>query len=135
MAKRVAKFEIKLTKINASTSTKIGKIFNVIKMLNYVRLKKKNEVVICSEPILSLFLFILTSCKVYRYVQADDYCIYDDKFLIKNKYLLSLYKLFTKWSYSLKINYLFNSQYSYQRFLKVSKRQDVSFQVVHPSTD
>lgn len=126
---------VEIIKIGSYSASKVKKIFNIINTLLFAREKRAGEIVILSDPIQSLFTFLLGRCKVYRFLQADDYCIFDDKYLLKTNILLSIYKLLTKISYKSKIKYIFNSRYTYEKFIKVSRREDVKYRLIHPAVN
>jgi len=111
------------------------RIRNILKTLRVVRKDYKNSLLIISDPIISLFIGTLIRKKnVYRFIQANDYTLFDDRFLIKNLLALKVYKRWTLASFKARIHYIFNSVYSYKCFEKVSGR---SFEpdVVHPGID
>ncbi|MGL6168630.1 MAG: glycosyltransferase family 4 protein [Fusobacteriaceae bacterium] len=125
--------DIKIFPIGKYYNFSLLKLFNMIYSLFWIRKNRKDYKLIITDPIMSLFYFILPQKNLYRFVQADDYRIFDDKAIIKNTLFLNIYKLLTKISYkSKKIKYIFNSKYVYETFLKDSKNK-VQFRLVHPS--
>lgn len=119
---------------------KIGKnkvkALNFLSFLHYIR-KKKDEIIITTDPIVSIFSRIFPrKCMNIRFCQGDDYRIFDDLRILKNKTSLFFYKLFTICSYSDKnIKFVFNSKIIYQKFLEISKKQDISLKLIHPSVN
>lgn len=111
---------------------RLTRLLNIIKSFIFTRSHGKNCKIIISDPIMSVFLFILKGMDVSRFIQADDYRLFDDLYLFKNKVLLAVYKRLTGFSYKNDIKYLFNSRFSYSEFLGISKRKDVKFNLVHP---
>jgi glycosyltransferase involved in cell wall biosynthesis len=111
--------------------------YNFLKMLLFLR-REKNSMILISDPLLCILLFLVATGKstVVRFVQADDYRIYDDLKLLKSRFALSIYKLMTKLNYAYdKVEYIFNSNYSYNCFLTVSKTNNVPLHLVHPALD
>lgn len=124
--------KIRVKYIGELAESKIMKVINLFKCVLY--LKNVHGTVISTGPIISPMLFLKK--ETYNFIQADDYNIFNDKFLLKNEFELQIFKIATKKAYSYKnVNYLFNSTYSYQQFLKVSKRDDVKFNLVTPAID
>lgn len=125
--------KVKTISIGKYFNSKVLKLCNMLYTLFWIRKNKKDYNLIITDPIMSLFYFLLPQKKLYRFVQADDYRIFDDRAIIKNTLLLKFYKKLTKISYrSKKIKYIFNSQYIYEIFLKDSNNQ-VEYKLVHPS--
>jgi glycosyltransferase involved in cell wall biosynthesis len=82
---------------------------------------------------MSIFLPLLKTKNIYRFIQANDYVIFDDLYILKNIFLLKIFKVLTKRSYYYAVGYLFNSIYTYERFIEVSARKDVPLAIVHPA--
>lgn len=119
---------------------KIGK--SQFKILNFLKFfielrKKKNEIIITTDPIISIFTrFFPKKCKKIRFCQIDDFKVFDDLRVLRSRVILFFYKLLTKFSYRDKnIRYVFNSKIVYQEFLKNSKRNDIPLKLIHPSVD
>lgn len=119
----------------------IGKYFNsnILKLLNlfytlfWIRKNKKNYKLIITDPIMSIFYFILPLRNTFRFIQADDYRLFDDREIIKNIFVLNIYKILTKISYKSKnIRYIFNSRYVYEKFLK-ERKSHIDYKLVHPA--
>ena len=126
--------KIEIEKIGELPEKSVDKIKNIFKMFFYLRKNHRDSIIITTDPVLSpLFLFFPFQ-KLYRYVQADDYRIFDDLLLLKNRFFLSIYKLITKLSYKQDIGYLFNSRYTYQKFVEL-KGKTVPEMIVHPSVN
>lgn len=125
--------KVKTIPIGKCFNSKILKLCNMLYTLLWIRKARKDCNLIITDPIMSLFYFLLPQKKLYRFVQADDYRIFDDRAIIKSSLLLEIYKKLTKFSYkSKKIKYIFNSQYVYEMFLKDSNNH-VEYKLVHPS--
>lgn len=124
--------KIKVKYIGDLAEGKLKKVTNLFKCILY--LKKIKGIVISTGPIISPMLFLKKGA--YNFIQADDYNIFNDKYLLKNELILQVFKKFTKTAYNYKnINFLFNSTYSYQKFLQVARRNDVKFDLVTPAID
>lgn len=114
-------------------NSKILKLMNMLYTLYWIRKNRNEYELIITDPLMSLFYFILPPKKLYRFVQADDYRIFDDKEILRNIICLNIYKILTKISYkSKKIKYIFNSKYTYEMFLKDSNNY-VDYKLVHPA--
>ncbi|SNQ60930.1 glycosyltransferase family 4 protein [Candidatus Methanoperedens nitratireducens] len=125
--------DVKTLKISNFKDNKLKKLFNLLQTLWFVKNNRKDKIVIVSDPIMAIFSFLLKGLDVHRFMQADDYIIFDDLFLLKNKFVLHIYKKFTKISYGYRfVNYVFNSKFVCDSFIKISKRKDVNFNLVHP---
>lgn len=116
------------------SKNKTIKLINVIYFLFWVRKNKRKDKIVFTDPIMSIFIWILYGRNIYRFIQADDYSIFDDLMILKNNLLLYIYKSLLKISYKYKfVKYIFNSRYVYECYLKDSNRYDVPFLLVHPS--
>ncbi len=125
---------IKLISIGKFSNNKLFKLKNLFQTFFYINKSYKNQNLILTDPIMSIFSPLITNNKVFRYIQADDYRIFDDLYLLKSKYVLKVYKKLTKISYNYKsVKYIFNSQYTYNKFMQISKRKDVPLKIVHPA--
>lgn len=85
---------------------------------------KNYQLIIINNPFLAPIFGCLRLKNMYYYIQADDYRIFDDQYLIKNKKILNFYKYVTKSiSYNIyKDKYLFNSRFSFERFAEISRQ-------------
>ena len=128
--------KINLVSVGNHGNSKSKKLLNLLKVYFYINQNYKNENIIITDPIMSIFSPIIKNNKIFRYVQADDYVIFDDLYLLKSKFLLRIYKKLTKISYNYKnVTYIFNSKYTYDRFIQISKRRDVPLKLVHPAVN
>ena len=125
--------EINFIKVGDFRFSKIHKLKNLLKTFKYINQNYKNEKIIFTDPIMSIFLPLVRNNNVYRFIQADDYSIFDDLLILNNRLYLYIYKMLAKNSYKYKINYIFNSKYTYTKFIQISKRNDIAFRLVHPS--
>ncbi len=132
------KVQIKAIGKNASKLT--AKLFNCFLLFSYItkEIKVNNSIIIISEPILCSLLWAIPSKfykNIIRYIQADDYNLFNDLFVLKNRFFLFSFKTLTRLSYKLNVKYVFNSHFSYKKFIGVSKRKDVIEVIIHPSVD
>ena len=114
--------------------TKIGKLINLIKTIIYANRHYSNSYIIFSDPLFSIFAKLLRGSKLHRFIQADDYRIFDDGATIGRGFFLKIYKHLTLKSYqSRKIHFIVNSRYVYDTLIKDSNRKDIKFNCVHPA--
>lgn len=123
---------VKLEKIGKSGF----KPLNFLYFLQYIR-KKKDEVIITTDPIVSIFSRIFPrKCRNIRFCQVDDYKVFDDLKVLKNKFNLKVHKVLTLLSYKDKnIEFIFNSKVVYNDFKRNSNRKDIELKLIHPSVD
>ena len=114
---------------------KLQKLFNIFKTISYLNKKHRKDYIIISDPIFSLFFFLIKNKRKYRFIQADDYRIFDDGLVLGKGLLLTIYKRLCLWGYKAKINFIFNSKYVYELFVQDSKRTDILCKLVHPAID
>lgn len=127
------KNNIKLLPIGNFSNSKLVKLYNVFKTLRYIGTKYRSDIKIITDPIMSLFIPLLGKKNVIRFIQADDYNIFNDKAVIRNSIFLRIFKFLTKISYSNKhVTYFFNSKVVYSRFMNISKLKSVKCNIVHP---
>lgn len=120
--------------IGKYASSRTGKLLNVLRLIRYINRQYKDSVVIFTDPLFSVFSGLLRAKHVYRFVQADDYRVFDDGMLLGQSFLLRMYKYFCLRSYRLgHIRFIFNSRFTYDRFLEQSKRMDIPYRVVYPA--
>jgi glycosyltransferase involved in cell wall biosynthesis len=126
--------KIKIIKIGKYSINKLKKLLNIIKVYHYINKYHHEHKYIISDPIMCLFLGLI-KCKknLYRFIQADDYSIFDDKYLLKHGLFLFFYKVLCGISYQLKVNYFFNSIFTYEKFLLYSHRKDIDKKIVYPA--
>jgi glycosyltransferase involved in cell wall biosynthesis len=125
---------IKINKIGKYSGNRLKKIGNIIKVYFYINKYHHEDKSIISDPIMCLFLLLIRNKKnLYRFIQADDYSIFDDKYLLKNSVFLFFYKKFCVYSYMMKVNYIFNSIFTYQKFSFYSHRNNIDTKIVYPA--
>lgn len=132
--------KVKVKVIGNLAENNFHKLYNCYLLFKFLLLQLKSNTtkIVISDPILCLFLFLLPSkyySRIYRFIQSDDYRIYDDLFVLKLPVFLKIFKLMTKINFKIKCEYLFNSKFSYQKFLEISNRADVPIAIVHPAVD
>ena len=121
-------------KIGTLQVSKLGKIGNMICCIRYLNRLDSDFNILLTDPIFCLLIpFIKNKKRIYRFIQADDYRIFDDGAILGTGLVLSLYKIFCLKCYRQPVNYIFNSQYVYDRFCTDSNRSDVSFNKVYPA--
>lgn len=126
--------KLKYNRIGRKSSSKVGKILNIFHCIHYINLHLKHDKLIVTDPLFCLFLpFIVNKERIYRFIQADDYRIFDDGAILGKGLILSLYKILCLKSYKLRVNYIFNSQYVYDGFCRDANRYNVPFNKVYPA--
>jgi len=123
---------IVIEKIGKKAHSPFAKIKNILQMFFHLQKNYKDEIIITTDPIFSPMFMFFRFSKLYRYVQADDYRIFDDLLLLKNRFFLAIYKFFTKLSYKQNITYIFNSKFTHKKFVEL-KGKEVKNHIVHPS--
>ena len=126
--------EIKLNKIGFTAANLPARLLNIVALLWHVA-AKRDSIVVVSDPLLSLFSFLFNKKRTYRFLQSDDYILFDDLHVLRSSLLLKIYKALTKLSYRYKVNYIFNSRFVYDAFVSVSGRTDVPCRLVHPGVN
>jgi len=124
--------KISIQKIGKKPKNKLQKIKNMLKLPYFIYKTHKKSTIIITDPIQSLLFLPYRFKSIFRFVQADDYRIFDDLMLLKNRVFLTIYKVLTKLSYKKKMTYFFNSNYTYERFVQI-KNEFVPKLIVHPS--
>jgi glycosyltransferase involved in cell wall biosynthesis len=118
--------------IGTLATSKLSRLKNLVKCILYLKKNHKDDIVIISDPIFSIFIFLFGNANLYRFIQADDYSIYDDGLILGEGTILKIYKFLCRWSYKQKNNFIFNSKYTYEQYLKYSNK-NVSYKLVHPA--
>lgn len=125
---------IRYRAIGRYASSRAGKLLNVLRLIRYINRQCKDSVVIFTDPLFSVFSGVLRVEHLYRFVQGDDYRLFDDGMLLGKGFLLRMYRYFCLRSYRLgHIRFIFNSRFTYDRFLEQSKRTDVPYRLVYPA--
>ena len=126
---------VNIKPIGSLATTIAGKIWNLISCIRFINTNSQDSYLIISDPIMVLFISFIKLKNKIRFIQADDFKIFDDKMIIKSRVGLYFYKQICKLVYRLQGKYIFNSSYTYTRYVEVSKRKDVPLHIVHPAVD
>ena len=124
---------IVIKKVGKLATNKLSKLLNLIKVPSFLKREFKDDFIIITDPIQAITFLPYSFKNLFRFIQADDYKIFDDLLLLKNRFNLFIYKFLTKLSYQKNHSFFFNSDYTYEMFLKVSKRDDIEKKIVHPA--
>lgn len=124
---------VRLEAVGGLAKGKIGKLLNVLKCIRRLNRSYRNSVKIITDPLFSIFAIFLNSSHLYRFIQADDYRIYDDGMVLGRGIILKVYKQLCLLSYRCSIKYIFNSLYIYNTYCEDSKRKDQPYQLVYPA--
>ncbi len=127
--------KVRVLPVGRTARNAFSAFINIAKLFWFVRRKRKESALITTDPMLSLLSFLLRRKRAYRFLQADDYIIFDDLHLLHYKALLWVYKALTKISYRFRMRFIFNSRFVWESFIKVSRRDDVPCLLVHPGVD
>lgn len=120
--------------IGSLAHSKIGKLINILHCINYLNSFSYEAKMVFTDPIFCLFIpFIKNKKRIFRFIQADDYRIYDDGNVLGNGLFLKLYKIFCLNSYNYKVSYIFNSRFVYNQYCLNAKRNDVPYKLVYPA--
>lgn len=127
---------VRFVSVGKFAASKVGKLVNMVRCIHYLNTLPATVKLIFTDPIFCLLIPLLCNKKnVYRFIQADDYRIFDDGKVLGNGVALKLYKKRCLKSYRQKIKFIFNSCFVYDRFCTDSKRNDIPFNLVHPAID
>lgn len=127
--------KINFIEVGQQRNSRLYKLINLFKTFTYLNKNYKETNIVLTDPLMSLFIPLIKKNKIHRFIQASDYNIFDDLYILKNIIFLKIYKQLTKLSYKLDVNYIFNSKFTYENFLKVSAREDVKLKLVHPAVN
>ncbi len=127
--------EVRLHVIGKRAKEKWTKLYNLFRLIRYINRNHQQDIIIYTDPIFSIFA--AKGIKVpqsYRFIQADDYRIFDDGMVLGKGLILRLYKRLCLWAYQKQhIHYLFNSHYTYERYLQDSGCHKVPYLLIHPA--
>lgn len=127
---------VKQKAIGTYKKSKTHKLLNLCKLILAINKLDKESFIVFTDPIFSVLSRLLTSNKKYRFVQADDYRIFDDGLVLGKGFLLKIYKFLCLASFKdKKTQYIFNSKYVYKQFLNDSRRNDIPLKIVHPAVN
>lgn len=123
---------IKQVSIGKPKKSKIGKLLNLFKLVRYINYHSKKAIIIYTDPFFSIIANRVHSHNKYRFIQADDYTIFDDGLILGQGLVLKIYKILTRYSYSYNVCHVFNSKFVYSQYIEISKRPDVLCNIVSP---
>lgn len=127
---------ITLVKGGLASARRIPKLLNMIWAVLWARRHATNSIIVLTDPMMGVMSPLLRGKTVYRYMQIDDFCVYDGRDDMKGKFVIWLYKVLARDSYRMKsVEFIFNSRWTYNAFAKVSGRTDVPFRQVVPAID
>jgi glycosyltransferase involved in cell wall biosynthesis len=125
---------VAIRKIGRFAPSKARKLLNVLKVYSTLNRSYGNALIVFTDPIMCIFLFLIKNkSRVYRFIQADDYRLFDDGMILRSGISLRAYKCLCKTSYRYKVRYIFNSKFTWEQFCEISGRGDVSPDIVHPA--
>lgn len=114
--------------------SKWGKALNLLRCIQYLNKLSENVRIVVTDPIFCLMVpWLRYKKRIYRFIQADDYRIFDDGKILGTGLVLRGYKYFCLRAYRQSIHYIFNSKFVYDQFCRDSARTDVQFALVHPA--
>jgi glycosyltransferase involved in cell wall biosynthesis len=95
------------------------------------------KAVIVNSSLLAPIFGFVPSQNIYSYIQGDDYSLFDNRFSGIYKHITNIYKWATKnIAYKLYADrYIFNSQFTYERFRSVSSRDLQKVNFILPGVD
>lgn len=124
---------IEVISVGRLATKKIAKLLNILKLLNVLNRKYREDIQVITDPIFSVISFLLHGIRIFRFMQADDYRIYDDGMVLGKGLVLKTYKWACLKSYQTKVGFIFNSKFVYEQFCQDSGRTDVACRIVHPA--
>lgn len=127
--------KIKFIGIGSFSESKIKKIFNLLQSISFINKKEYIDTkIVISDPIFCIFIPLIKNKKrVFRFMQSDDYGIFDDGKILGKGIILKLYKKLCLLSYNYRVSYIFNSKFVYDKFCLNSKRNDIPYRLVYPA--
>ena len=125
---------VRILGIGNLAKSRFHRLLNIFRCIFYLNGLSKDVKIIVTDPIFCLLIsFLKYRKRIYRFIQADDYRIFDDGKILGNGLILRIYKRCCLRSYQSKVNYIFNSRFVYDRFCADSRRNDVVYKLVHPA--
>ena len=107
---------VRFVPVGKTASGKIGKLINLWRTIRYANRRYADWTTVYSDPLFALFAGWLKAKRKWRFVQADDYRIFDDGMLLHGVFL-KIYKWLCKRSFrSSRVRFIFNSRFSYTEF-------------------
>lgn len=128
--------KLKYIPIGKNATTKIGKLLNMLRCADYINRFLRDANLIVTDPIFCLFIpFIRNKQRIFRFIQADDYRIFDDGAILGKGVLLKLYKMLCLRVYKENVNYIFNSRFVYNQLCRDSMRENIPYEKVYPAVN
>lgn len=125
---------VKSESVGRLAKGKFKKVCNILKTIRFLNKYHQGKIIICSDPLFCLFLFLIRCDNLFRFIQADDYRIYDDGGVLGQGFVFRMYKKICLSSYRNKrVRFMFNSIYVYENYCRDSQRKDTPFRLVHPA--
>jgi glycosyltransferase involved in cell wall biosynthesis len=95
------------------------------------------KAVIVNSSLLAPIFGFVPSQNIYSYIQGDDYSLFDNRFFGVYQYIVNIYKWATKnIAYQFYGNrYIFNSQFTYEKFRSISSRDIQRVNFILPGVD
>lgn len=126
---------VRFVSVGKTASGKIGKLINLWRTIRYANRRYADWTTVYSDPLFALFAGWLKAKRKWRFVQADDYRIFDDGMLLHGVFL-KIYKWLCKRSFrSSRVRFIFNSRFVHERFCRDAGRTDVALRLVHPAIE
>lgn len=94
---------------------------NLLLLRLFVLFRRRSARVLISDPIQSILFLPLGRESITRFVQADDYRLYDDLLHFKRREVVLAYKVLCHQAYRYRIAFLFNSEFVYQRYAEIAR--------------
>lgn len=114
--------------------SKGAKFLNLLRCVKYLNKLDERVRIVVTDPIFCLLVpWLRCKKRIFRFIQADDYRIFDDGKILGTGWVLRVYKYFCLKSYKQNIQFIFNSKFTYEQFCRDSHRKDVKFSLVHPA--
>lgn len=129
---------IPVGKVSNGITRKVLNVFLSLREVKKLLDHDPSVISIISDPILSIFYMVLPKrykARTYRFVQADDYRIFDDLHVLKHSSILAFYKKLCLKSYLDIKNLIFNSAYTYNQFKDLVPESNAANNLVQPGID
>lgn len=128
---------VRLRPVGLAHNGALAQLLNIMLLVAVTALTgRRYDRIVATGPVLTPLLFLITGSRLYNFIQADDVVIYDDRSLIRSGPVLAVYKAAIISAYRCRrVRFLFNSRYTYDRFIRHSGRTDVPCALVQPGVD
>lgn len=126
--------DVEVKSVGKVALNNIIKLYNIFLTIFYLNKEHRRDIIICSDPLFCIFMTLIKTKQLYRFLQSDDYRIFDDGMILGKGIILSLFKRMTLCGYRKRnVKFIFNSKYVFDRFCSDSGRVDVPFFIAHPA--